>query len=187
MLKYVSALISLFLLFTSIARSQSTDLPSAPNGFSWKRIEKIKGAFLIPNGWHFKEEAKGNTLAYFFAEEDIDKKGQFETGLTVNVLRNLQSVVASEQAEEIISSMIRENQRIESWGMKLGTFKGYGCRVRNTTRQDRIPTIIHALAIGNTKTNTLYILIFESTESKWKAAWEKGKFIMEGFALDDET
>ncbi|MGH7361775.1 MAG: hypothetical protein ACREJI_09210, partial [Candidatus Methylomirabilales bacterium] len=65
--------------------------------------------------------------------------------------------------------------------------KGSGCQVRIGADQGRPALMMHALAIGNTRTNTLSILLFESPEAKWRTAWEKGRVIMEAFALDDEV
>ena len=61
------------------------DPPPAPKGFAWKRIESVKATFLVPEGWHFKEETKDGTRAFFITKEDIHKNGTFEIGLSVNV------------------------------------------------------------------------------------------------------
>lgn len=34
------------------------ELPEAPDGFEWTKIERIKAALLVPDGWHFKAEKK---------------------------------------------------------------------------------------------------------------------------------
>ena len=54
------------------------DPPPAPKGYAWKRIESVKASFLVPEGWHFKEETKDGTRAFFITKEDIDKNGSFE-------------------------------------------------------------------------------------------------------------
>lgn len=46
--------------------------------------------------------------------------------------------------------------------------------------------ILHVLAIGNSRTNTLYLLMFESPGAGWKAAWSKGETMLKDFLLDDE-
>jgi len=45
---------------------------------------------------------------------------------------------------------------------------------------------MHWLAFGNSRTNTLYLILFESPESSWNEAWSKGEVILESFLLDDE-
>ena len=51
----------------------ATELPSPPNGYSWVSCKEIKGAFLMPLGWHFKKGMQGETLGYFFTKENIDE------------------------------------------------------------------------------------------------------------------
>jgi hypothetical protein len=46
--------------------------------------------------------------------------------------------------------------------------------------------VIHTLAVANPKTNTLYLIIFESLEPEWDKAWKIGKPIMDMLALEDE-
>ena len=46
--------------------------------------------------------------------------------------------------------------------------------------------IEHVLAIGNSRTNTLYFIQFESPEATWDEAWRKGEVMLKDFLLDDE-
>ncbi len=75
-------------LFASliVLSTSAIDLPAAPTGFTWQEIPELKAAFLKPSGWFFKREEEKGTLAYFITKEDIDKNGQFQTGLSVNVV-----------------------------------------------------------------------------------------------------
>lgn len=78
--------LAIITVVTLIARSLlAADLPAAPAGFTWQEIPELKAALLKPNGWFFKREKQKDTLAYFITKEDIDKNGQFQTGLSVNV------------------------------------------------------------------------------------------------------
>src|SRR5437588_4330869 len=80
------------------------DLPPAPEGFTWQEIPELKAAFLKPNGWFFKREEQKGTLAYFITKEDIDKNGQFQTGLTINVFR-LKKDSAVERGKSMIDQI----------------------------------------------------------------------------------
>jgi hypothetical protein len=44
----------------------------------------------------------------------------------------------------------------------------------------------HLLAVGNSRTNTLYIVLFESPDASWDDAWKKGEVMLGNFLLDDE-
>jgi hypothetical protein len=161
------------------------DLPPAPKGFAWKKIDSVKAAFLVPRGWFFKEESKDGTRAFFITQEDIDKSDRFETGLTVNV-QTLKTDKAPEYAAAFIAMTAKQYELMgDAWQTESGVLKGFGCRVRKVEKGFP-PLIMHELAIGNSRTNALYLLIFESPEPKWKDAWSKGEQILRQFFLDDE-
>ena len=175
----LSGVVALLLALSALAE----DPPPAPKGFAWKRIESVKASFLVPEGWHFKEETKDGTRAFFITKEDIDKNGTFETGLSVNV-QTLKKDPAQERAAAFVGEIITSHEVLESWGTETGVMKAYACRVRRVS-PEHSPLIIQALAIGNSRTNTLYLIFFESPESSWDAAWKQGEPILTSFLLDD--
>jgi hypothetical protein len=123
-------------------------------------------------------------LAYFLSEEDIDVKGEFETGLTLNVLH------ADDAQKKGIATLAMlaqtpGNEVQDAWETQTGVLKGTGVRIRKTEKGED-PLVMVVLAIANTKTNALYLLIFESPEARWKKAWEKGEKMLKVFTLDDE-
>jgi len=62
----------------------------------------------------------------------------------------------------------------DKWVQEAGSFREFGCLVKDTDASGTI--VMHALAVANPKTNTLYLFIFESPESDWDAAlenWQK--------------
>ena len=170
--------------FLACARLAAQETSPAPEGYSWKKLDEIKASFLLPNGWHFKAERVDQTLAYFLSEEDIEAKGEFETGLTLNVshAENAQKKAAATLA---MLAQAPGNQVQDAWEMQTGVLKGMGVRIRKTEKGSD-PLIMVVLAISNSKTNALYLLIFESPEARWKKAWEKGEKMMKLFVLDDE-
>jgi hypothetical protein len=160
----------------------ATDLPAPPTGFTWEEIPELKAAFLKPTGWFFKRQEEKGTLAYFISKEDMDKKGQFQTGLTVNVFR-LKKDSAVERGKGLIDRMAADKHG-EKWVQKAGgPFREFGCLVKDTDASGAV--VVHALAVANPKTNTLYLFIFESPESDWDSAWKTGKQIMDTLAIDD--
>ena len=162
------------------------DPPPAPEGFTWKKLDAIKASFLMPNGWHFKAETHGATLAYFLSEESIDAKAEFETGLTLNVF-HLRQDKAQERAVGVLAEYAQApgNELVEAWEAGTGVVKGVGGRIRKVEK-GYPPLMLVVVAIGNSRTNALYVLIFESPESRWKQAWEKGEKMLDLFLLDDE-
>jgi hypothetical protein len=158
------------------------DLPAAPTGFTWQEIPELKAAFLKPTGWYFKREEKKGTLAYFITKEDIGKNGQFQTGLTVNVF-HLKKESAVEYARNFVGRLAKDNHA-QAWSRETGPFQQFGCLYKDTAETGSFMT--HTLMVANPKTNTLYLLIFESPESDWDVAWKTGEKIMDALAIDDE-
>ncbi len=158
--------------------------PPAPAGYAWQKLDEIQASFLLPDGWHFKAERTDKSLAYFLSEEDIDVKGEFETGLTLNVFH-------AEQAQKRAAATVAEisqtpgNEVQERWETKAGALNGIGVRIRQTVKGSD-PLVMVVLAISNSRTNALYLLIFESPEARWRKAWVKGEKMLELFTLDDE-
>jgi hypothetical protein len=159
------------------------DLPAAPAGLAWKRIDAVRAAFLVPEGWHFKQEKNGDTIAFFITAEDIEKNGGFQTGLTVNVI-HLKKDAAPERAALFIADLAEAAEILTQWHEKKGVMTIFGCKARKE-EAGYPPLRMHTLAVGNGRTNALYLMTFESPESSWEDAWKKGRFILEEFVLDD--
>jgi hypothetical protein len=62
----------------------------SPAGFAWRPLAEINAAVQVPDGWFFRRDVCAATaqcaIAYFVSRENIDAKGFFETGLSLNVL-----------------------------------------------------------------------------------------------------
>src|ERR1700752_3703439 len=81
-----------FLLSLLIAAAAfAIELPKAPQGFGWHEVPAIHAAFLVPQGWHFREQRDGDTLAIFITQEAFTPPEKFEVGVTINVFRNDQN------------------------------------------------------------------------------------------------
>jgi len=172
-------------LVVAAAPGVALDLPPAPKCFSWIKLPEIKGALLSPKGWYFKKEERQGTIAYFITEQNIDKEGMFQTGLSLNVLPPLRSTPAKEYAAAYAAQFARKNEPLRCWDSTTGPMVAYGCQMRSTNKPPP-PIILHVLTIANTRTNRLYVFIFESPETQWPAAWKLGEQIMNLLVLDDE-
>jgi len=162
---------------------RAIDLPKPPPGFTWQEVPELKTAFLKPDGWFFKKEMGNGTLAYFITKEDLGRNGQLNAGLTVNVF-HLKRDSAVDHGKDLIDKMATQH-RVKSWNQSLGQFQEFGCLLKDTHASGT--TVIHALTVANPKTNTLYLLMFESPESDSDTAWKLGKQIMDALALDDDV
>lgn len=170
------------LLLSSIT---AMDLPKAPAGYAWQEIPEIKAAFLKPEGWFFRKipAGKDTPLAIFITREDIAIADHFETGLTINVFRNLKRETALKNAGAFIHSRM-ENRKGEMWTRTLGPMVQVG--VLAEIPGDGHPIMVHSLSMVNTKTNTLYLIFFEGPRDEWEKTWEIGKTMLNLLAVDDE-
>lgn len=180
------ALLSI-LLSAGIALA-AVDPPEAPPGFSWRRLVKIKAAFLVPDGWHFMRGEQENTTAFFITRENIEEVGSFDTGLSINVIRDRPDLDAVAYARSYIVAVLESNEVIgEPFANEVGRLKGFGAQVKVAGDEERPDIVMHYLAIGNSETNTLYILFFESPEPRWEEDWKTGQTMLRFFLLDDEV
>lgn len=159
----------------------ATELPKAPTGFIWQEVPELKAAFLKPEGWFFKRESDKGTVAYFITKEDLNKTGQFDTGLTVNVFR-LKQDSAVDRGKALIDRMSAQHHGI-TLSRATGPFQEVSCEFKDTDTSGTI--VMHAFTVANPKTNTLYLFIFESPAASWDVAWKFGKQIMDTLAIDD--
>ena len=176
--------LAIALLCPAPARPE-TKLPAPPEGLSWKRIEEVKATFLLPDGWHFKAEASGGTLAYFFTPGKLRKGDVFDTGLTINVFRNLKDKNAVAYAEAFVAEAARQHEALDGWKLDAGLLQGFGV-VTQVVKPEEPPHRMAYHLIGNSRTNTLYLLWFESPEATWDAQWKHGQRMLTQFMLDDE-
>lgn len=82
--------ILLLLTLLTIPFALGTELPNPPSGYTWKQILDEQSALLVPAGWHFKSQHGKNTDGFFVSKENIDTEGKFETGLSLNVIRQVE-------------------------------------------------------------------------------------------------
>jgi hypothetical protein len=183
---------AIFLGLFLAASVHAMELPQPPPDLFWKEVPEINAAFLVPNGWHFKLldqwyfklRNEGNKLAFFITQEDIDKEGQFYTGLTINVFRGGKPAsTVVEYAKSYINQVAADNHADETWTQQFGSLQGFGCRFKATNLTGS--PIVRTLMAANPKTGTRYIFIFEAPDANWTDAWAKGEKIMNSLIIDE--
>ncbi len=163
-------------------------LPDAPAGFTWQRVPEIKGAFLKPTGWHFDTQHEGGDDAYFLSLEPNTSPDGFDTGMTVNVTRNVPGktgMAPSQYAAAFIEAGASEFEVIgETFSNARGPYVSHGGLFRAT---DPIKGDFNSqmVAIANDSTGTVYFVIFEAPAKNWAAAWQIGQVMLEKMAIND--
>ncbi len=179
-MKKTLLLIAIMVLLQSLAATAQRR--AAPPGFAWQEIPELNTAVLKPQGWFFRQEPQAGVLAYFVSKEDIAKSGMFQTGLTMFVSQ-VSTGSAADRAKQIIADLMAANPGGEGWQASDNVFQTFSCRVRVNDESGAI--IMFNLAVANSRTNMLYLLIFESPEFEWESAWKLGKIILDNFGFDD--
>jgi len=178
-----TAVLLLALTLTGTA-ALALDLPEPPEGFAWREVPAIHGAFLVPDGWHFREESADGTLAYFITEQEVTPPEKFRVGATINVYRGDPS--APEQVERILRATAEEHSvDLEPGG--FGPFLTLQCRVDLPATSEHPAIRVLYLGVVNSKTQTTYFIVFESPVDQWERTWPVGKVIVSSLALDGDT
>jgi len=160
--------------------SPAADRSAAPEGFTWQEVPELKTAFLKPTNWFFKHEQLHGHPAYYITKENLDQNSEFRTGLTVFVYFNQKSVV--EYAQKYIDKHATSSH-VEKWARDVGSFKEFGLQDKHAFNDGT--AIVRVLAVANPKTNTFYLLVFESPESDWDVTGKTGATILDNVLFDD--
>ncbi|PHQ64831.1 MAG: hypothetical protein COB99_07445 [Sulfurimonas sp.] len=165
----VSSLIFANQSSNDITVKQLQGFPEAPAGYSWKVFRGV--AIPKPDAW-FEFEDQG---VYTTSLESVQKNGIFETGATIQVVRNIQvkhKAPASVVAIGVIKNYDeqKENKTLLLKHQEVGSFKTFTFRYRNAPNSAK-PIIVHKFIMANDKDSFLNIITFEAPEEKWDKYW----------------
>ncbi len=169
--------------------SIALDLPTPPTGFEWVEAPEIKGAFLKPNYWHFKKHKQGEIKGYFITKENIDEKGSFTTGVTINVIPGIPektNVSPTQFAAAFIKEASDSRKIIKTpWRHSMGPFNAFGVVLQNS---DPIKGDYntHNLVISNDQTGTVYMVIYEAPVTNWETSRKTGEVILGKLFIDSD-
>jgi hypothetical protein len=178
--------LAVMVIFLSSHAFASQDKPAPPNGFSWKDVGFMK--ILIPDGWFTKTEEGGGTKAFFASKESIEKNGKFDTGLTVNAVKNIPAklrVKPSEYVKSVMVNMTKTNEYKEVETLDIPPFKGYQALIRSK-RPSGDFTILFLSVLGNDTTGSAFITVLESLESLWPEESKIGQIMLKSIDVDEK-
>ena len=169
----------------SARAAEPTTLPAAPEGYSWEKCVEINGALLRPAGWHFLHEQSGDTEAYFVTKESIEGGKHFETGMTVNVVKDVAKktgVKPSSYARAFLKEAQSKMPAEKTWEEEKEGLKVLHALVSEKEGED--PLRLHYMLVANDKTGTLHILFFESPKRLWEKNGPVGEELLKQARLD---
>lgn len=157
-------------------------------GFHWQPLPEVKAAMLLPYTWNYKAETSRDAQAYFLTREKIVAGGLFQTGVSLNVVRQMmakskQSAAAYAQAFSTRTGHGAGQQVLGQESKTQGPLRMFGVRYR-VANGAAGSKIVQQWAIANTTTDTFYLLLFESPEKDWAQAWKLGEEMIKQFRLD---
>lgn len=188
-------LLAVALLLTSaiptIAQKENADslghqAPPPPPGFVWRTMDYAHGRIPVPQAWHWKAQQTPQSMNYFASVESIDTEGRFKTGMSIWVIRLDHGRDAADFGNRWVGELAKHGAVIDTSSNTTPPFQTSACRIRDTATTDRAPIIIQNMAIANTSTRTIYLIVFESPEATWDEAWRKGQTMLSGLILDPQ-
>jgi hypothetical protein len=154
--------------------------PAAPVGYEWEQCVGMKAEFLKPEEWFFKEESSSSgNPACFISKERITSTQGFETGLSINAIQNVSDATATapsvymEAYMDKIAESFDDVEPYDRLNEASGTFMGLASTM---SKQD---ITVYYLLYYNTKSDTLYVISFESPNKTWKESWKIGTVLLE--------
>lgn len=184
-----------------------------PLGYTLKESPLINARIPMPDGWFYHEETKGATKAVFLTQESLRFKGIFETGISINVIPNVKrisNVSASKFVRDFLATLqysmplsmvkplgetTRSKEdpfdiykrhfviRADTPGIKV--MAAIPSAVGGQVVKEFKATHSYYKGVGNTETDTAYLIMFESPSKKWL---DDGEIIantmMDGIILD---
>ena len=181
-------LILLLLALPAAAQRFDARLGSPPAGLAWQPLPAAKAAMLLPTGWHYRAEGLKAAPTYYLTQEAVGESGEFATGLSLQVVRKATARTRHPAAEYAELLLLRTGfgpgqQRLDKASSAEGAWHRWTVRYREAA-PDAEPRIVYQLALANTRTDTLYLLTFESPEKDWPAAWALGEVMVHELVLD---
>ena len=181
-------LLLLLLALPAAAQRYDTRLAALPVGFAWQPLPEAKAALPLPAGWHYRAEGSKAAPTYYLTREAVGESGEFSTGLSVQVVRKATARTRHPAVEYAGLLMLRTGfgpgqQRLADTASVAGPWHRWAVRYREAA-PDAEPRIIYQLALANARTDTLYLLTFESPEQDWAEAWALGAVMVREWVLD---
>ncbi|MDO7854014.1 hypothetical protein [Hymenobacter convexus] len=182
------SVVALLLVQPAAAQRYDTKLAAPPTGFRWQPLPESKAAALLPTGWYYRAEAQKGGATYYLTQEEIGESGEFQTGLSLQVVRKAKTQTrrpAPEYAELLMmrTGFGRGQQQLEKASAVEGSWRKWTVRYRDAP-PDAESRVVYQLALANAKTDTLYLLTFESPEKDWAEAWKLGEVMVHELVLD---
>ena len=188
-MKYLSILL-LLLARPTAAQRYNSRLAQLPAGFAWQPLPAYKAAIPLPTGWHFQLETPIGATTYTLTPDPLPESGEYPTGLALHVVRKAKARLRHPAPEYADLLMLRAGhgpgqQLLDPpTAVTQGVFRNRTIRYRETPPGGGEVRLVYQMALANARTDTLYLLTFESPEADWPQTWALGQVMVQGLTLD---
>jgi hypothetical protein len=181
-------LLGLLLACPAAAQRYNVSLAAPPAGFTWQALPESKAAMPLPAGWYYQANIQKEGTTYYLTQEEISESKEFQTGLSLQVVRKTKAKTkrpAPEYAELLMmrTGFAPGQRQLEKSAAVEGAIHQWTVRYRDAP-PDADARIVFQMALANAKTDTLYLLTFESLEKDWPEAWPLGEVMVRELVLD---
>ena len=170
------------------AQRYDTKLAAPPAGFTWQPLPASKAAALLPAGWYYQAAGEKGAPTYYLTKEEIGENNEYQTGFSLQVVRKAKARTGRPASEYAELLMMRTGfgpgkQPLEKYSVADGPFYKRTVCYRDAPPEAE-PQVVYQMALANAKTDTLYLLTFESPEKDWAEAWQLGEMMVRELVLD---
>ncbi|MBO2012051.1 hypothetical protein [Hymenobacter negativus] len=188
MFRFFFAFAALLLVLPAAAQRYNAKLAAPTAGFTWQPLPESKAAAPLPAGWYYRAAGEKGAPTYYLTKEEIGENNEFQTGLSLQVVRKAKAKTGRPAPEYAELLMMRTGfgqgkQQLEKASVTDGPFFKRTVRYRDAPPEAE-PRVVYQMALANAKTDTLYLLTFESPEKEWAEAWKLGEIMVRELVLD---
>lgn len=162
-------------------------LPEPPAGYEWLQATEVRAVFLRPTGWHFTRSRSPNEYEYHISREAPGPDGDYDTGLTINVITEVTERTGKPPSQFAAEFMTQTTAGLDVLEEPFRNFRSpYEFRGGLFATNDPVKGTFnaHIGAISNDRTGTIYFVIFEGPAAEWAEIWAQGETMIKKLAIN---
>lgn len=173
----------------SNASAKDSIYSKSPDGFNWQTLKDINTAILMPVDWHFFQDSAEGETVFYFSQENVEDGETLQTGLSFFAMKNFSETRGLDSKEYFRAFVDQFTKSFDTISTSSDTSEvvwNFDVKSRHIT-DDKVSHIVLTRIALNSKTDTMYLLTFESLESNGEKTDEISKIMLESIKWDEET
>ena len=162
-------------------------VPDPPAGYEWLQATEVRMLALRPVGWHVTRSQSANEHEYRISREAPGPDGDFDTGLTINVITDVTRRTGKMPSQFAAEFMAQTTSGLDVLEEPFRNFRSpYEFRGGLFASTDPVKGTFnaHIGAISNDRTGTIYLVIFEGPAAEWSDIWAQGETMIKKLAIN---